>query len=48
MKEFNVKIELLHIFLLKMFAFFLIGITPYKAEKTLQGTKLQEKEAQKD
>ena len=26
---------------------FLIGITPYKAEKTLQSKHLQEKEAQK-
>ena len=27
---------------------FLTGITPYKAEQPLQGSELQEKEAQKD
>ena len=48
MKEFNVKISLLHIFLKKMLTFFLIGITPCKVEQPLQGIELQEKEGQTD
>ena len=30
------------------FLFFYLGFTPCKAEQPLRGTKLQEKEAQKD
>ena len=47
-KQFPVKFPNQNIISVRIFTFFKLGFTPCKAEQSLQGMELQEKETQKD